>query len=348
MKNVKWLIFLLLLITSCSQSNSDFDNPVDFTTTIVEESNVIIDAEKDTTVAFPAFIRTASDYFLVYEGKPQKIIKFNYDGEKLLSFGKEGRGPGEFLSLTNYWIMENHYLLYDYNGGKMIRYDFEGTLIDEYSVDIRKLTMTVDVLSGSKFIYPTNGTNDSLLAISDLKKDEIINFGQAIAGQNESSNEVIRDKIQKGEIPNFMQNRVHIGANSSGVFSFQDANAILQKYSREGKLQWERNLKISSVEEVFEDFLQANKKGKYITPLTYTYGMHAMEEGIAILLNTTDDKPITVAWVPNDGHEIRVVEYPGIDRPSQIPLRFRVAPEKEAIIFVNSMEGKIMRADWPI
>jgi len=31
-------------------------------------------------------------------------------------------------------------------------------LIDEYSVDISKLTMTVDVLSGSKSVYLTNGT----------------------------------------------------------------------------------------------------------------------------------------------------------------------------------------------
>lgn len=337
---------LLLIIIGCSQPDSG--NPVDFTTTVVEGSSTVIDAKEDTTIVFPSFIRTAPDYFLIYEAEPQKIIKFNYDGEKLQSFGSEGRGPGEFLSLTNYWIREDHYLLYDYNGAKMIRYDFDGSLIDEYSVDISKLTMTMDVLSGSKFVYPTNGTNDSLLAISDLKKSETTYFGQAIAGRNESSNEVVRDLIERGKVPNFMKNRVHIGANGIGIFCFQNTKALLQKYSMDGQLQWERDLKIPPVEGVFEDFLKTNKEGKYITPLTYIYGMQVMEDGTAILLNTTDEKPITVAWVPNDGHEIRVVEFPGIDRPSQIPLRFRVASEEEAIIFVNSMEGKIINADWPI
>ncbi|SHE30834.1 6-bladed beta-propeller protein [Fodinibius roseus] len=346
MKSIKWLISLLLIIIGCSQPDSG--NPVNFTTTVVEGNSTIIDAEKDTAIVFPSFIRTAPDYFLIYEANPQKIIKFNYDGEKLQSFGSEGRGPGEFLSLTNYWIRKDHYLLYDYNGAKMIRYDFKGSLIDEYSVDISKLTMTVDVLSGSKFVYPANGTHDSLLAISDLKKGETVFFGQTIAERNETSNDMVRDIIERGEVPNYMKNSVQIGANGSGIFCFQNTKAILQKYTLEGQLQWERDLKMPMVEGVFEDFLKENKKGKYITPLTYAYGMHVMENGTALLLNTTDEKPITVSWVPNDGHDIQVVEFPSIVRPSQLPLRFRVVPGQKEILFANSMEGKIMSAEWPI
>src|SRR5690625_3254452 len=244
----RWFIYLLFLITGCSQPDSD--GSIDFTTIVVEGSNTIIDAKSEKGLVSPAFIRTASNYFLVYDGKFKKIVKFNYQVEMLQSFGSEGRGPGEFLSLTNYWIKEDHYLLYDYNGAKMIRYDFDGSLIDEYSVDINKLTTTVEALSGDIFIYPTNGTHDSLLAISDLKKGGTTYVGQAIAGRNETSSEVIRDIIERGKIPNFMKNKVYIGANESGIFAFQNTKSLLQKYTLQGQLQWERDLKIPPIEGV--------------------------------------------------------------------------------------------------
>jgi len=76
--------------------------------------------------------------------------------------------------------------------------------------------------------------------------------------------------------------------------------------------------------------------------------MHVMEKGTAILLNTIDEKPITIAWVPNDGEDIQVIEFPGIDRSPKFAPRFRIAPEQKTILFAYTLEGKIMSADWPI
>jgi hypothetical protein len=339
----KWV---LLLVVGCSYSDSQ--KSVDFTTIVVEESEIIIDAEINQEIAFPSFIRTASDYFLVYDGQLQRIIKFSYEGEHLLSFGRKGSGPGEFQSLTNYWIMDDHYLLYDYNGAKMVRYDLNGSFIEEYPVDIGELTMSIEGLSTHKFLYPANGEEGALLKVYNTKMDELVYIGEAVAVENESSNEEVRDIIKRGGVPNYMQNRVSIGANESGIFSFQNTSAILQKFSLDGVLLWERDLKIPSVDGVFENFLkEANEQDRYIPELNYSRGMHVYEYGAAVLINTPEDKPTTVVWVPNDGNNIRVVEYPDIDNSIFI-LRFRVAPEHNSIFFVYSFEGKVFRATWPI
>src|SRR5699024_7727942 len=155
------------------------DKGIYFEKIVVEESKLIINAKDSKTIALPSFIRTHPDYFLVYGGKYKKIFKFSYDGVLLASFGKKGRGPGEFLSLTNCWIMNDHYLLYDYNGTKMVLYDLEGSLIDEYSVNIGALGTGIEVLSTGEFVGSAKGKKGSLLKITDLEKEEAVYVGEA-------------------------------------------------------------------------------------------------------------------------------------------------------------------------
>lgn len=345
MDNPKYVVFLILLLSGCSHPNAD--KGTGFATIVVEENAIVISPESNKEIVSPTFIRTGSDYILIYEYKSQKIVKLTYEGEQLLSFGGKGRGPGEFLSLTNYWIMEDHYLLYDYNGAKMVLYDFDGSLIDEYSVNIGALTGNVEVLSTDKFVSPAKGKEGSLLKISNLKNEEIIYFGDAVAGPNEVSTEKISQIIQKGGVPNYMQNYVFIAVNESGIFCFQSTKAVLQKYNKDGVLLWQRDLNIPVLEGVYENYLKKNREEEYIYSLTYALGIQAVEDGVAVLFNTTDDKPTTVAWIPNEGNNIRLIKYPAINNSAFI-LRFQVAPEHNTVFFVMTLEGKVLKSDWPI
>ncbi len=340
-------IFIIFIVFGCT--SPDADNSVDFKTIVVEESEAIITPESHTELAFPAFIRTAPDYFLILEGRLNKIFKFSYEGKQLSSFGRKGRGPGEIQSLINYWIMEDHYLLYDFNGAKMIQYDFDGSFINEYPVKFGGRPSSVEVLSTDIFIHPANGEEGSLLKVSDLKNEETRYIGEAIAVEVEEPDEDLRSMIRSGRLPNYMLNSISLGANESGIFVFQQVNAVLQKYHFNGELVWERNLKIPPVDGVYEEFLRkVNEQERVLPQLYYGHGLHAIEEGVYLMLNTPDDKPITMIWIPNDGNDIQVIEFPDIERDPNFPLRFRVAPDSGFIFFVKSLDGEVLSSAWPI
>lgn len=348
MWSFKWFV-LLIIVGKCSYPSPDRN--IDFIKIHVEGSEIVINSESNAEIAYPSFMRTALDYFLIYDANLQKIFKYNYKGGQLLSFGRKGRGPGEFQSLTNYWIMNDHYLLYDYNGAKMVRYSLNGAFIDEYVVNNFDLTPVIEAVSTDKFIYPAKGEGGSLLKISDVsdgQNNKVVHFGEAVAEEEEESSEDIRNAIRRGQIPNYMKNSLFLGANESGIFSFLSANALLQKYSVDGEFIWEKDLNIPSVDGVFDHFLKQNQEQEFIFSLTYAHDMHVNEYGTAVLLNTIEDKPTTVAWIPNDGKNIRIIEFSDIDRHPLFGLRFRVAPGQNAIFFINGLEGKVFRSHWPI
>lgn len=53
----------------------------------------------------------------------------------MLWFGSHGRGLGEFESLAGFWVFDDKYLVYDYNGFKFITYDTQGNLVSERLID---------------------------------------------------------------------------------------------------------------------------------------------------------------------------------------------------------------------
>lgn len=332
MVNLRYFLLVFLNITFF-YSRSIVGQNSNFATVVVEKSEVLINPESNKEIAFPAFIRTAPDYFLVYDAILQKIFQFDYGGAQLLSFGNEGRGPGEFLSLTNFWIIDDQYLLYDYNGAKMILYNSDGTFEKEYPIDINELTPIVAALSLNKFVYPLKNNKKSLLKLVDFKNDTFQYIGEVEYEPIERSNPQIR---------------LLLGANKSGVFSFNSENATLEKFDIYGELLWKRDLKIPNVDGILEHYKEINKKQGFY-PLTYARDMHVTSYGVAILLNTPPDNIATsVVWIPNNGSEIRIVEYPNIQMPSTFTFRFRISFVHNTILFSNSLEGKIIKSNWPV
>ncbi len=154
--------------------------------------------------------------------------------------------------------------------------------------------------------------------------------------------------VRRGEIPERVRNLVFLGVNESGIFSFQQAEARLQKFSGSGELLWEKDfIDLPALKGVYEEYLQeAKTQERFIPQLSYARGIHVYEEGAAILLQTAEQNPVTVLWVSNSGEDIRLIEYPEVEK--SFLLRFRIAPDRQTILFVDSMEPTIYRAEYPV
>lgn len=67
-----------------------------------------------------------------------RVHKFSADGELLLSWGKEGTGPGEFALLHNIWVdSRNRVFICDRENDRIQLFDFDGNFIEEWTDVVR-------------------------------------------------------------------------------------------------------------------------------------------------------------------------------------------------------------------
>lgn len=356
------LLVLAVLSTGCSAGESENANVFDEKE--VREVSLFMSAESSFEIASPAWIKSETEGLFLYDGGLQKIIKFDLDGNKLLSFGSEGRGPGEFQEISGsaFWKFDDFYLIYDRIGAKFITYDDKGNWVEDIPAETEGLPRLVptgiEAVTPYQFLIPSDGKNGSLLSLVDAETERIQYFGNAVGNYADGSlydPEEERRTISSGRIPSRLQNSVIFSSNQSGIFSFQQTTGILEKYSYSGDLIWDKKLEIPVQKGLFDHMFRENtdRMNSGLPALySFNYGndIHANENGVAILLNVLDDQPVTVVWVPNNGEMASVVTFHGIEniQPLRVLRHFTISADESLIFFVRGMDGEIYRAEWPL
>lgn len=101
-------------------------------------------------------------FVLDYDQKT--LFMFDLNGKYLNKINKVGKGPGEFHVLGDFWINENENIIDILVRRKIIRYNFEGTFINEISIDISGLYLAKTskdnyyIYTGSQFDGKKNPT----------------------------------------------------------------------------------------------------------------------------------------------------------------------------------------------
>jgi sugar lactone lactonase YvrE len=63
-----------------------------------------------------------------------RVHKFSADGELLLSWGRQGTGPGEFALLHNIWVDKNsRVFICDRENGRIQLFDDQGAYLEEWT-----------------------------------------------------------------------------------------------------------------------------------------------------------------------------------------------------------------------
>lgn len=90
---------------------------------------------------------------LVLDEKANKLLLFNLDGHYQCSIGREGKGPGEYVRITNIEVSPSRNLIYifDVASAKILTYNFEG----EFMGNLRHplLGYWVTLLDDKYFVY---------------------------------------------------------------------------------------------------------------------------------------------------------------------------------------------------
>lgn len=351
-------VLLLLLIFSVSCSFEAGKEDTSFKHKKVDEISIVIQADSSDLIAAPSWIKLTSGGFILHDAILEKISRFDMKGHHLLSFGGQGKGPGEFQDVGDFWEFNDVFLVYDITGQKLIIYDHSGNPIKDIPLDFVEFygrPTGLEAISPHRFVMPSSGKNGSLLTLVDITSESTQFIGEAVAkdsgSQRFQSPDEIRKAIISGNIPAMYKNDVLLSSNDTGFFSFQQTTAMLEKYDNSGKLIWQKNIKVPAIDGLFEKLFEENrariKREEMFLSFSYADGISANEKGVAIKLNLFEDQPVTVVWVPNNGEKVTVVTFPELQNLSPVPLRFAISSDTD-ILFSNILEGVIYRAKWPL
>ncbi|MEX2574918.1 MAG: hypothetical protein WD317_11500 [Balneolaceae bacterium] len=350
-------LLCLHLMISCSGDQEV--NSFSFDEYEINEISTLFSAENSTEFHSPTSIRAIEGGFLLLDNN--RFIKMDHNGNKLFTFGGEGRGPGEYQQVSGFWEIGNTFLIYDRLSAKFIHFDKKGIWMNDTSIDheiIPLFPSSIVVIDRSLFAIATRGDNGSLAMIVNLESEQIKYIGEALGDYIRmdpppdpyETHKAVNSRV----IPEDYKNSVLLDSNETGLFIYQQTTAMLEKYSHDGELLWSRNLKFPIQEGLFDHMFEVNadrlNRG---SPVSYNYGFnHAMAlsatpDGIAVLINKIEKDSVTVAWVSNDGEDISLINFKGINHYTN---RFAIPTniEKPFILFVNSLQGIIYKADWPL
>lgn len=107
---------------------------------------------------YPRDLKVAYDGSIFFRDEEQ-ILKFSPEGKFIINFFKKGQGPGE-ISGWNYpfALYKDDIYIYDSTLRKIIHFDKDGELIEEFSFKLEDYRNFYGVLDGSfifiKYIYP--------------------------------------------------------------------------------------------------------------------------------------------------------------------------------------------------
>ncbi len=351
-------LLLLALIVGCSSGHSE--EGTSFEEKEVDAVSLFVSAESSAGIGAPGEIKAVSGGFLLYDYGFQKFHKLDSEGNKLLTFGNEGKGPGEFRMVSGFWEFDDFFLVYDHNNAKFIRYDHQGNWIEDTSAESKgfpTLHVRSEAINPHQFFIPSRGKNGSLFMLLNIENGKVQYFGDAPGDYvNMIDVEEARQAISSGRIPAYMQNSVRLDINQTGIFLFQQTTARLEKYAYSGELIWQKNLKIPAVDGLFNHIMNINseqiKKG--LPPsrsFVYARHIYANEKGVAVLLNGLEDRPVKVVWIPSSGERGSIVTFPGIKNQPYQPGSFTISDkssEESLIFFVNDRDGEIYKAEWPL
>jgi len=170
MKKLLFTFSVLFLFHSCSSEQSPANHS--FTSKEVQGKEILLRSDSTDAMAVPSWIKAVPGGFLLYDAGLQNVAKFNYIGDRQLSFGDKGRGPGEFQSLSGIWAYDNRYWAYDINGRKLISYNKQGNHVKDYPLDFVEFpagVTPIELIGSQQFAMPAGGKNGALIKLADLK-----------------------------------------------------------------------------------------------------------------------------------------------------------------------------------
>jgi hypothetical protein len=314
---------------------------------ITQSAEIILSVEKDEVIANPTRITASNNGFILYDDALNQIAVFTNDGDHVSTFGRQGRGPGEFQSVSTLRYDSGTIIVSDSELLRLTGFGSDGKIVSNHDLTASLFAMDNAILSSSRYITPTNGQEGGLAKFVDSEAGNEFVFGEPVTKTPEAAdfNQWHQD-LSAGKVPDFFRNRIAVSGNESLFYLFLQTEGVLRQYSSDGDLIWEKQIEIPEFEKEFERFVERNKDNPpgRMYMLQYVHKMEQTEDGVYMLLRIPGEFSTTLLFVDSSGENHRYYRFKEMEyRPSH----FSISPDRQWVYFLNTSQGIIYRSSFP-
>ncbi|TYP95567.1 6-bladed beta-propeller protein [Fodinibius salinus] len=271
-KNNLFTTFLFTIIISifwvdCSNTSPSGNSSTDAEIVELKKYETIV-SYKEHKLSNPQIIRINNNnsHLFIYDAAELTVFEFNNKGDIINEYGKQGRGPGEFLNVNNIFLTNDYLYVIDPLQFRITRFKIGGNLVGtmNYGRENRQslpppaplpleprakninnqpaITENDHVLLSN--IYPGDSF-DMLYSLVDWGGDRLGKIGDIPKDSDFSLDyDAYSTSIEQREIPNYYRPHAFPISNQgkgNEIYIVYSAFPKIAKYEMSGKKIWETN-----------------------------------------------------------------------------------------------------------
>lgn len=312
------LLFIGITATNCTSDNDSQSQDLSNITPVEIDSLNLFLNPIDHDISSPFALDILSDGRLAILDPDQKeVLIYQSDGSLDTQFGREGKGPGEFVQPRGLFINGSTVNVIDPGLQRVCQFDLDGNFMQNYNIK-RDASFFGFVATGDSMEYYTvaNGYNGGLIAHRDAATDSVRYFGEAVVEDPPPVNDrnAFKDAVANGEVPEAMRNDLLMNYAGNHLYAYLRAESRLQKY-RDGNLVWDKEIALPVNEVIFDNFVESvQQSSTAFGILRYVDNMFTADENIYLLWNDTSEKPQQVVQVNTEGTVENIYRLPDYER----------------------------------
>jgi len=154
-----FILTVVICITGCHSHISPKIETIHITKNIVEAISiddifseyefVSLEATDSSLLGFLSKIVLKNNIFFVSDGR--RIIQFSIHGDYLRTLDMRGRGPQEYLGITDFVISEEAIIIWDQNDKTVLRYSLDNKFIDKQKLE--DFIATIHMIGKDKLLF---------------------------------------------------------------------------------------------------------------------------------------------------------------------------------------------------
>ena len=189
MKQATLFITSLFLMIACNSGNSislhdatqlsveiEQHRPSLVASEFFSSSDIVaLEANDNSLIADVDKVLMEEDFFAVVDKRSNKILTFRYDGSHIATINRKGRGPQEYVNMSNATIdtKGKHFVVYDDMTERIILYNYDGDWVKSFKHDV--LIDELVAKDGVLYVahYRTMDNSEDYIASIELKSEEV-------------------------------------------------------------------------------------------------------------------------------------------------------------------------------
>lgn len=285
------------------------------TETSTDTATEILLAEVDTVVrpdapgvAMPSELGIdAAGLIYVTDAAASTIHIIDTSGAIQGTIGRPGAGPGEFRRPRSVRVAQDTVRLIDQGNHRVLTFSRDGRYLGTRPVHPVWVSGGVDFASDGSAVAALNGYHGALAQRFDAEGNPGPRLGTPVAAAPEIWDfPAMKRQIAEGEIPAALRNVVHpVFDPDGGIWLLLDAEAIVQRFTREDSLAWSLQLTEPEFSAIRAEFFERNRTDpnpNRLSQLSYLVGGRVVGRDLWALVRQPESAPTLLLIIDHDGH----------------------------------------------